>query len=117
MERAAPLVRTSLGRDEIYRNGPRGRACGDYQNRGFQMGGYEFLKSSFSRGVFRRRTRSMTFSKSSNTGTYLGVELMNSVTRLSPVNLLLHGFGSEADGSVPGRDQGRAHREARRIRP
>src|SRR5467141_984074 len=43
-------------------------------------------------------------------GTFLGIELVDSVTRLCAINLLLHGIGTA------GSDQGRARLEARRIR-
>src|SRR5205823_588533 len=33
-------------------------------------------------------------------GTFLGIELVDSVTRLCAMNLLLHGIGSEADGQT-----------------
>ena len=34
-------------------------------------------------------------------GTFFGVELVDSVTRLCAMNLLLHGIGSENDGEIP----------------
>ncbi|HVF71407.1 MAG TPA: class I SAM-dependent DNA methyltransferase, partial [Chthoniobacterales bacterium] len=39
--------------------------------------------------------------KKLKSGTFLGIELVDSVTRLCAMNLLLHGIGSEADGSEP----------------
>jgi type I restriction enzyme M protein len=38
--------------------------------------------------------------KQLKSGTFLGIELVDSVTRLCAMNLLLHGIGSEADGQT-----------------
>jgi type I restriction enzyme M protein len=38
--------------------------------------------------------------KKLKSGTFLGIELVDSVTRLCAMNLLLHGIGSEADGQT-----------------
>ncbi len=38
--------------------------------------------------------------KKLKSGTFFGIELVDSVTRLCAMNLLLHGIGSEADGQI-----------------
>ena len=65
-------------------------ACG---TGGFLLAAYEYLVKQGK--LDRAQTRKL------KSGTFFGIELVDSVTRLCAMNLLLHGIGSESDEELP----------------
>ena len=65
-------------------------ACG---TGGFLLAAYEYLVNQGK--LDRAQTRKL------KSGTFFGIELVDSVTRLCAMNLLLHGIGGESDDELP----------------
>jgi len=65
-------------------------ACG---TGGFLLAAYEYLVKQGK--LDRAQTRKL------KSGTFFGIELVDSVTRLCAMNLLLHGIGGESDDELP----------------
>src|SRR5881392_2123458 len=65
-------------------------ACG---TGGFLLAAHDYIAKHYQLDRAQKKTL--------KSGTFLGIELVDSVTRLCAMNLLLHGIGSETDGSEP----------------